>query len=61
MPLFEYECPECKETFEKLTKSLEVSFFCWYCNSQLTKKVSKSSFSLKGGGWYQDNYGTKRK
>lgn len=30
---------------------------CEQCSSSLTNKmVSKTSFSLKGKGWYRDNY-----
>jgi len=35
---------------------------CENCSSNLTNKlISKSSFTLKGNGWYKDGYSEKSK
>jgi len=56
MPLREYDCPKCgtfeviqKMDAEPLTEHAE-------CGSPVERRVSLSSFSLKGGGWYADGY-----
>ena len=59
MPLYEYECGKCEERLEILQRitddALEV---CPkdQCKGDLKKLISKTSFSLKGGGWYADGY-----
>jgi putative FmdB family regulatory protein len=56
MPLREYDCPRCG-TFEVLQKhSDEPLEHHEPCGSKVERKMSLSSFSLKGGGWYSDGY-----
>jgi putative FmdB family regulatory protein len=56
MPLREYDCPKCG-TFEVLQKhSDELLTKHDACGEPVTKKLSLSSFALKGGGWYSDGY-----
>lgn len=61
MPVYEYECPNCKKTLE-LTQSLSdrtVPDCDSGCNVKMERVLSKSSFHLKGGGWYKDGYSKK--
>ncbi len=61
MPIYEYACPDCDHEFEALQKvSAPRLSTCPQCElDNLKKKVSATSFLLKGGGWYKDHYGLK--
>ncbi len=61
MPIYEYACPDCGHEFETMQKvSAPRLTDCPECEGeQLRKKVSATSFSLKGSGWYKDHYGLK--
>lgn len=62
MPLFEFKCEDekCGHQFEKLMKHDERETVppCPQCKGDnTTKMISRTSFSLKGGGWAADGYG----
>ncbi len=62
MPIYEYGCGVCGHTFERLQKvSDDPVQDCPECDAtgQVKKLISRSSFVLKGGGWYKDHYGLK--
>jgi len=65
MPIYPYECLECKNKFEVFGSLKEVyseSFIaeCTECQSQICRRlISRTSFSLKGKGWYKDGYSSK--
>jgi putative FmdB family regulatory protein len=63
MPVYEYHCTGCDETFEQQRKfsdsPLEVCSLCG--EGPVEKLISRSSFALKGSGWYQSDYGSKNK
>jgi putative FmdB family regulatory protein len=61
MPIYEYACPDCGKEFEALQKfSDDPIRVCPSCQKEnVRKKISASSFVLKGGGWYSDHYGLK--
>ena len=63
MPIYEYRCADCKETFEVIQKfSDDPVKKCAHCSGMKVEKlISQSSFVLKGGGWYQDGYTNKKK
>jgi putative FmdB family regulatory protein len=64
MPIYEYTCSACGKTSDVLQKLNDSPpDHCELCGSQgtLTKVVSRSSFVLKGGGWYSDLYGSTKK
>jgi len=57
MPIYEYQCEKCGAQFEEMQKISDPPLEqCPECDGKLTKLVSKSSFQLKGGGWYVTDY-----
>ena len=59
MPVYEYQCNACDNTFELRQKfSDEPVKTCPDCGGDVTKLISSTAFSLKGGGWYGDGYGS---
>jgi len=60
MPVYEYECLNCREVHEALQKfSDEPLSKCPKCGGPLKKLISNTSFILKGTGWYKTDYATK--
>ena len=59
MPIYEYECTDCGSVIEVMQKvnSRRAPGRCEKCSGRLKRKVSVTSFHLKGGGWYSDGYG----
>lgn len=57
MPIYEYHCNACDTDFEAWQKITETSSDCEACGSSDTRrKVSATSFVLKGSGWYKTDY-----
>ncbi len=57
MPVYEYECKECRKVFEVQQKMADRPLSnCPECSAPVKKLVSMSSFQLRGGGWYADGY-----
>jgi putative FmdB family regulatory protein len=58
MPIYEYACGKCESEFEveqRITDDPIKS--CPRCKSrQIKRLISRTSFVLKGGGWYSDLY-----
>lgn len=62
MPIYEYECTQCGKIEEALQKFSDKPLTkCNHCSGKLHKLVSKSSFQLKGTGWYVTDYAKKSK
>lgn len=62
MPIYEYECPRCKIIHEILQKITEGPLReCPDCKGPIFKKISRTSFQLKGSGWYVTDYPSKGK
>ncbi len=61
MPIYEYRCAGCGHEFELLQRiSAPPPDTCESCGEgPLSKLISRTSFVLKGGGWYKDHYGLK--
>ncbi len=57
MPVYEYECKKCGQVHEvwQSLKDAPLSE-CPECGGDVAKIISRSSFQLKGGGWYADGY-----
>lgn len=53
-PIYEYECQACGEETERIQKADDKPIRkCPSCGAlRLRRKVSRSAFHLKGGGWY---------
>jgi putative FmdB family regulatory protein len=59
MPIYEYECRQCHEVSDTLQKIGDPAPpTCPHCGAEntLSRLVSRTSFVLKGGGWYSDLY-----
>jgi putative FmdB family regulatory protein len=60
MPYYEYACSKCETEFEVEQRITEDPIkSCPKCRSRRVKRlISRTSFALKGGGWYADGYGS---
>ncbi len=57
MPIYEYKCKACGGEFEYQQRmSDEPKKVCETCEGELEKLISRTSFTLKGSGWYKDLY-----
>ena len=52
MPIYEYECKKCDKTKEILTSQYQHIEWCKTCGEEMKRLISRSTFHLKGGGWY---------
>jgi putative FmdB family regulatory protein len=61
MPIYEYDCRKCG-TFEVSQKMSDPALTTHeVCGEPVERRISLTSFSLKGGGWYSDGYGSTKK
>ncbi len=59
MPLYEYRCLKCGDVTEVLQKLSDRPLRkCRLCSGKLEKLISRTSFQLKGGGWFAHGYGS---
>ncbi|MBF0492384.1 MAG: zinc ribbon domain-containing protein [Deltaproteobacteria bacterium] len=57
MPIYEYHCLNCSKDHEIIQKASDKPLRkCPSCSGKMQKKMSLSSFQLKGGGWYASGY-----
>ncbi len=57
MPIYKYGCESCGYEFEELQKISDKPIEkCPKCSGKVRKKVTHSSFILKGSGWYATDY-----
>lgn len=58
MPIYEYRCASCGHQFEEIQQFSDPDpNNCPDCgHEQISRLVSQSNFSLKGGGWFDDGY-----
>ncbi len=59
MPIYEYDCKSCGKRIDVLQKMSDPApATCASCGAEGTmeRTVSRTSFVLKGGGWYKDLY-----
>jgi putative FmdB family regulatory protein len=70
VPLYEYQCPVCDHRTERLQRLDAEAPECSRCAQAgngteglliptMERRISRTSFSLKGSGWYKDHYGLK--
>ncbi len=59
MPVYEYICKGCGHEFEREQRISESPLKkCPACGAlKARRQISRTSFVLKGGGWYSDLYG----
>ena len=60
MPIYEYQCNQCKEIFEifhKIDEDCKVA--CPKCLGPARKLISATNFVLKGSGFYVNDYPSK--
>ena len=62
MPIYEYRCGKCGETFEIIQKISDPLLKKHKgCGGSLTKLISAAGFQFKGTGWYVTDYARKGK
>ena len=63
MPIYEYGCSKCGAEFEVEQRITDDPIkTCQKCRSRKVKRlISRTSFVLKGGGWYSDLYASPSK
>lgn len=60
MPIYEYICEKCGSHIEVIQKISDAPLKrCSKCRGKLEKTVSRTSFQLKGSGWYATDYSRK--
>ena len=60
MPIYEYLCEKCGSHIEVIQKISDAPLKrCGKCRGKLEKTVSRTSFQLKGSGWYVTDYSRK--
>ncbi len=62
MPIYEFRCSQCGQDLELLMKFSDPHpTQCPTCHQDgtLTKRISQTSFVLKGNGWYETDFKTK--
>ena len=62
MPVYEYICKACDHEFERKQRISDNPLKkCPECGAMKAKRlISRTSFVLKGGGWYSDLYSSTR-
>jgi len=62
MPLYEYECQQCRRYVEKIQKFSDPPLTeCPHCGGRLEKTITAPAVQFKGGGWYADLYSSSKK
>ena len=57
MPIYEYQCEKCGAHIEVIQKVGDPPLKrCSKCKGKLEKRISRTSFQLKGSGWYKTDY-----
>ncbi len=60
MPYYEYKCENCGRDFELFQRITDpVAKKCKFCQGRVRRLISRTTFQLKGGGWYVTDYGGK--
>jgi putative FmdB family regulatory protein len=58
MPIYEFECPDCGETFERLQRLSDPDpTTCPTCGkTHVKRKLTAPAFRLAGSGWYETDF-----
>ena len=61
MPIYEYKCKKCGKVYELFQRITEPALTsCKFCKGPTRKLISRTTFHLKGSGWYATDYGGKK-
>ncbi len=61
MPIYEYECDQCGAVVEHWQKMSDPPLStCSACGGGMHKVMSRTTFHLKGSGWYVTDYANKK-
>ena len=61
MPIYEYRCQSCGDRLEVIQKMGSGKLRkCKKCSGKLERLVSRTSFHLKGGGWFDSGYSSQK-
>lgn len=61
MPIYEYQCEKCQKIFEVTQKISDPPIKKHDCGSKKVRRlISRTSFQLKGDGWYVTDYAAKK-
>jgi len=60
VPLYEYECKQCKQRFEKIQSfSDPEEKVCPKCGGEVERVITAPAVQFKGSGWYVTDYARK--
>jgi putative FmdB family regulatory protein len=61
MPIYEYECVDCRERIERLQRADDPPpAACEACGGAMRRVISAPAFQFKGSGWYVTDYGGRK-
>ena len=61
MPLYEYECTNCKERVEIIQRVSDPPYsHCPKCGSEMKKLISSPAIQFKGSGFYKTDYASSK-
>ena len=61
MPIYEYRCSSCDKKTELLQRFGASPPECDSCKVEMQRQISRTSFVLKGGGWFADSYSSEQR
>ena len=57
MPLYEYQCQQCKERVEIIQRMSDPPYsHCPKCGGEMKKLISSPAIQFKGSGFYKTDY-----
>jgi len=60
VPLYEYQCKNCKHLFERIRKFSDPPLTeCPKCGGEVEQLISSPAIQFKGSGWYVTDYAHK--
>jgi len=62
VPLYEYQCKQCRHRFEKIQSfSAPEEKVCPECGGEVERLISAPAIQFKGAGWYVNDYARRGK
>jgi putative FmdB family regulatory protein len=60
MPIYEYQCQQCKERHEIIQRFSDAPLtHCPKCGGEMKKLISSPAIQFKGSGFYKTDYSSK--